>query len=72
MQKWEYLTMYRAAGAWSDDRYDGRSPSERLTDLGNGGWELVSVCYDGGGYNFYLKRPVGGKVKAATKKTAAN
>lgn len=71
MQKWEHLALNRVGGVWSDDRYDGRHPTEKLTDLGREGWELVSVCYDGGGYNFYLKRPVAAEVKAAAKKSAA-
>ena len=71
MQGWEYLALYRVGGAWSDDRYDGRSATEKLTDLGQEGWELVSVCYDSGGYNFYLKRPLPRKSKTAGKKSAA-
>ena len=71
MQKWEYLVLGRVGGIWSDDRYDGRSPSDKLTDLGKESWELVSVCYDTGGFNFYFKRPVAGKVKAPTKKPEA-
>jgi hypothetical protein len=70
MQNWEYLVLNRVGGVWSDDRYDGRNPSEKLTHLGREGWELVSVCYDGGGYNFYLKRPAGGTSKAPAKKVA--
>ena len=71
MTKWEYLAFSRVAGAWSDDKYDGRSPQQRLSAYGMEGWELVSVFYDSGGYNFYLKRPVAeGKkpAKAATEK----
>jgi hypothetical protein len=71
MQKWEYLTLSRVGGAWTEDRFDGRTASEKLTDLGTEGWELVSVCYDGAGYNFYLKRPVGGKTKGSTRKSVA-
>jgi hypothetical protein len=70
MQKWDYLALSRTGGGWSDDRYDGRSPSEKLSDLGREGWELVSVCYDGAGYNFYLKRPTE-KTKTSAKKAAA-
>ena len=58
MQTWEYLVLSRAGGRWSDDQFDGRGATEKLTDLGNTGWELVSVCYDGGGYNFYLKKAI--------------
>ncbi len=71
MQNWEYLVFSRVGGMWSDDRFDGRTPTEKLTDLGRDGWELVSVCYDGGGYNFYLKRPVGSKAKVTRKKISA-
>ena len=70
-QNWEYLIFSRAAGVWSDDRYDGRSPSEKLTGVGKEGWELVSVCYDGSGYNFYLKRPAQVKKRASAKKSVA-
>ena len=70
MQKWEYLALNRVGGRWSDDQFDGRVVAEKLTDLGNDGWELVSVFYDGSGFNFYMKRPVG-EAKAATKKAKA-
>lgn len=66
MTKWEYLAFARIAGSWSDDKYDGRSPQQKLSDYGAEGWELVSVLYDSSGYNFYLKRPL-----AARKKTSA-
>ena len=66
MQNWEYLVLNRAGGRWSDDPYDGRSATEKLTELGGAGWELVSVCYDGSGYNFYLKKPLP-KPKASRK-----
>jgi hypothetical protein len=68
MQKWEYLAFARVGGAWTDDKYDGRSPQEKLSDNGKEGWELVSVCYDSSGYNYYFKRPVVAKKKAAAKK----
>jgi hypothetical protein len=45
-------------------------PTEKLTDLGKAGWELVSAFYDGSGYNFYLKRPFG-EVKSPAKKSKA-
>ena len=67
MQKWEYLSFARIAGSWTDDKYDGRSVQEKLSDCGLEGWELVSVCYDSSGYNFYLKRPLAAR-KATTKK----
>lgn len=68
MQKWEYLVFGRVGGNWTDDRFDGRSPTEKLTDLGRQGWELVSVCYNSSGYNFYLKRPAAEKARAPAKK----
>jgi hypothetical protein len=68
MTKWEYLAFARIAGSWSDDKYDGRSPQQKLSDFGLEGWELVSVVYDSGGYNFYLKRPVTAEKKATTQK----
>jgi len=68
MQKWEYLAFARVGGTWTDDKYDGRNPQEKLSDYGVEGWELVSVCYDSSGYNYYLKRPVVAKKKAVTKK----
>jgi len=70
MQNWEYLALNRVGGRWSDDQYDGRMPTEKLTDLGKAGWELVSAFYDGSGYNFYLKRPFG-EVKSPAKKSKA-
>ena len=71
MQKWEYLSFARVAGSWTDDKYDGRSPQEKLSEFGKDGWELVSVCYDSAGYNYYLKRPLATKKKSAAKKTKA-
>lgn len=68
MTKWEYLTFSRIAGSWTDDKFDGRSPQQKLSDFGMEGWELVSVLYDSGGYNFYLKRPVTAKKKIAADK----
>lgn len=70
MTKWEYLNFSRVAGSWSDDKYDGRSPQEKLSDFGKEGWELVSVCYDNAGYNYFLKRALTAK-KAPAKKSAA-
>ena len=69
MAKWEYLAFARVAGAWSDDKYDGRSQQEKLSELGKEDWELISVCYDSAGYNFYLKRPLTVRRKSSTKKT---
>lgn len=67
MNNWEYLVLNRQGGMWSDDRTDGRQPTEKLTGLGKEGWELVSVAYDGSGYNFYFKRPVVTKKKAPAR-----
>jgi len=71
MTKWEYLTFARMYGAWSDDKFDGRTPQEKLTDIGKDGWELISVCYDGSGYHFYLKRAVEAKRTTTTRKSKA-
>jgi len=68
MAKWEYLTLARVAGSWNDDKYDGRTPQQKLSDLGKESWELVSVCYDSAGYNYYLKRPLVTR-RTSTKKT---
>jgi hypothetical protein len=68
MQKWEYLSFARVAGSWTDDKYDGRSTQEKLSDYGLEGWELISVCYDSSGYNFYCKRPLAPRKTTATKK----
>jgi hypothetical protein len=70
MQNWEYLVLNRAGGRWSDDPYDGRGASDKLTGLGGEGWELVSVCHDGSGYRFYLKKPLP-KAKAPSRKSRA-
>lgn len=69
MTKWEYLAFARVAGNWTDDKYDGRTPQEKLSDFGQEGWELVSVCYDSSGYNYYLKRPVATRKRSSTRKT---
>lgn len=71
MAKWEYLIFARAAGSWTDDKYDSRTPQQRLSDCGVEGWELVSVCYDSGAYNFYLKRPLADRKKPQTEKLKA-
>lgn len=68
MTKWEYLAFARIAGSWTDDKYDGRSVQQKLSDYGTDGWELVSVCYDTSGYNFYFKRPLTARKKATTEK----
>lgn len=67
MTKWEYLAFARIAGSWSDDKFDGRSAQQKLSDYGKEGWELVSVCYDSAGYNFYLKRPLSTRKKATSR-----
>jgi len=69
MTKWEYLSFTRVGGSWTDDRYDGRSPQEKMSDFGMEGWELVSVCYDSSGYNYYFKRPIAAKKVTVAKKT---
>jgi hypothetical protein len=69
--KWEYLAFARIAGSWSDDKYDGRSVQQKLSDFGLDGWELVSVCYDSSGYNFYLKRQMAASKKTAVEKPKA-
>lgn len=71
MQKWEYLSFARVAGSWVDDKYDGRSVQEKLSDCGLEGWELISVCYDSSGYNFYLKRPLAARKTTAKKPKSA-
>ena len=71
MQKWEYLSFARVAGAWTDDKYDGRSVQEKLSDCGLEGWELISVCYDSSGYNFYLKRPFAARKTTTIRKPKA-
>ena len=71
MAKWEYQAFSRTGGGWSDNKYDGRSPQEKLTDLGRDGWELVSAFYDGSGYHFYLKRSISENAKPSTKKSAS-
>lgn len=67
MQNWEYLALNRFGGKWSDDQFDGRGPTDKLTEFGAEGWELVTVSYDGSAYHFYLKRPL---PKKPTRKTS--
>jgi hypothetical protein len=48
MQKWEYRTLQLAMNEkenliWFDAQEDTRTVSERLNELGEEGWELVSV-----------------------------
>ena len=71
MTKWEYLAFARIAGSWSDDKFDGRSPQQKLSAYGAEGWELVSVLYDSSGYHFYLKRPMAVRKKATAEKSKA-
>ena len=68
MQKWEYISCARYAGQWTDDKFDGRTVQEKLSDFGKEGWELVSVVYDSSGYNYYLKRPLATRRRTSTKK----
>jgi len=68
MQNWDYLVLVRSGGRWTDDRFDGRDPAGKLSDLGKDGWELVSVCYDGSGYNFYLKKTIPSETKRSSMK----
>jgi hypothetical protein len=70
MCNWEYLVLNRAGERWSDDSYNGRNSTEKLTELGGAGWELVSVCYDGSSYNFYLKKSFP-KAKTSSRKSKA-
>lgn len=69
MQNWEYRSFARVAGSWTDDKYDGRSPQDKLSDFGMDGWELVTVVYDSSAYNYFLKRPLETKKKTTAKKT---
>ena len=48
MQNWEYTTLTLVSNAkqeleWTDAQEDNRSASERVNELGDEGWELVSV-----------------------------
>jgi hypothetical protein len=47
MQRWEYTWFNESLG----------NPEDMLKKLGNEGWELVSVVYNGKSMVFYLKRP---------------
>lgn len=68
MQKWEYMTLSllpdeKQVPQWTDAPEDNRSASERLNELGEEGWELVSVAQhvEGGDKRrtvYWLKRPV--------------
>jgi hypothetical protein len=57
MQKWEY----KKQSVWTDE------DMAKADELGEEGWELVSVCYNGnGGYNHptgYFKRSLDGYFK---------
>ena len=65
MQKWEYTTLTLISKAtrepeWADAPEDNRSASERLNELGEEGWELVSVAQHTGDQArtvYWLKRP---------------
>jgi Domain of unknown function (DUF4177) len=65
--KWEYLTVkFSTSGVFSSGQLDGEAFNEKLNELGEQGWELVSVF----GTNLpegmtrdvvaILKRPTGG------------
>ena len=67
MQKWEYMTLSllpdeKQVPQWTDAPEDNRSASERLNELGEEGWELVSVAQHIEGDRrrtvYWLKRPV--------------
>jgi hypothetical protein len=47
MQKWEYMSMTERQG----------HPGEFLDQLGEKGWELVTVIEDDGVKRFFFKRP---------------
>ena len=65
MQKWEYTTLTLISNEkqeleWTDAQEDNRSASERLNELGEEGWELVSVVLyvaDRARTVYWLKRP---------------
>jgi uncharacterized protein DUF4177 len=65
MQNWEYTTLTLISNAkreleWTDAQDDNRSASERLNELGEEGWELVSVVQHTGDQSrtvYWLKRP---------------
>ena len=67
MQKWEYMTLSllpdeKDIPQWTDAPEDNRSASERLNELGEEEWELVSVAQHIEGEKrrtvYWLKRPV--------------
>ena len=42
--KWEYLTVVFAASGWFlGGKLDGKAFNDKLNELGEDGWELVSV-----------------------------
>jgi hypothetical protein len=65
MQNWEYTTLTLISNAkqeleWADAQEDNRSASERVNELGDEGWELVSVVQHAGDQArtvYWLKRP---------------
>jgi len=67
MQKWEYMSLSllpdeKNGPQCIDAPEDNRSASERLNELGDEGWELVSVAQHIEGEKrrtvYWLKRPV--------------
>ena len=60
-QKWEYRVLRienRRTGNTSGQRSRGSASEEKLNELGEQGWELVSVRNDGSDQPvFYFKRP---------------
>ncbi len=60
-QKWEYRVLRiedRRTGNTSGQRSRGSASEEKLNELGEQGWELVSVRNDGSSQPvFYFKRP---------------
>ncbi len=44
LMKWEYMTiMFEATGWFLGGKLDGKKFTERLNELGEQGWEMVSV-----------------------------
>ncbi len=41
--KWEYKTIKQPAGGFTGGKFDGQEWDQKLNDLGQQGWELVTV-----------------------------